>query len=257
MTHRSARSLRGSLFVTMSVAAFMLGGVAHAQQPPAAAPAKPAAKPAPKAAPAPAAKPAQAPAAPQQPVAQGPGQADIPPMVYSAWTKLCSTPGQNGQDANSPKVCSTMRDGSTETGIPLVSTALIEPDGAKKIFRVTIPAPLALQFGSRIIVDSNEPNSSPFVTCMGNACVADYEGTPELITKLKKGQTLSVQAVNLAGTPISFPVPLAEFAKANEGPPTDLKQYEEYRKKLAEEMQKKADDLKAKLQQQGQTPANR
>ena len=33
----------------------------------------------------------------------------------------------------------------------------------------------------------------------------------------------ALQAINLAGSPISFPLPLVDFAKAGEGPPTDPK----------------------------------
>jgi invasion protein IalB len=258
MTHRIAPSLRGSLIASISTATLVIGAtVAFAQQPPPAAPkpaapaAKPAApKPAAPAAAAPQPAPAQAPAA----QAGAPPQAELPPLVYSPWAKICSTPGQNGQDANTPKVCFTARDARTETGVPVVAAALIEPDGVpKKIFRVTVPSPVQLQYGTRIIVDSNEPNSGQFFTCFAAGCMSDYEATPELITKLKKGQTLSVQAINLAGTQISFPVPLAEFAKINEGPPMDPKKYEESQQKLQQELEKKANEAREKLkQQQGQ-----
>jgi invasion protein IalB len=128
-------------------------------------------------------------------------------------------PGQNGQDANTPKVCFTGRDARTETGVPVVATALIEPDGnGKKIFRVTVPNGVQLQHGTRIIVDTDQPFTAQFLICLNNSCMSDYEATPELIAKLKKGQTLSIQAINVSGKPISFPVPLADFAKVNEGP---------------------------------------
>jgi invasion protein IalB len=262
MTHRIAPCLRGSLAAGISITALVLGGmVALAQQPPPAAPPKPAApKPAaPAAAPKPAAPAAQKPAAAPAPAAQAaPPQADMPPLVYSPWTKFCSTPGQNGQDASAPKVCFTGRDARTETGVPVVAAALIEPDGIpKKIFRVTVPSPVQLQYGTRIIVDSNEPSTSQFFTCFANGCMSDYEGTPELIAKLKKGQTLSVQAINLGGTQISFPVPLGDFAKVNEGAPMDPKELEAREKKMQEDLQKKGEEMRKKLEQQGQAPATK
>jgi invasion protein IalB len=259
MTHRIARSLRGSLVASVSITALVLGGmVALAQQPPAPAAPKPAAPKAaaPKpAAPAAAQKPAATPPAPAAQAA--PPQADMPPLVYSPWTKFCSTPGQNGQDANAPKVCFTGRDARTETGVPVVAAALIEPEGIpKKIFRVTVPSPVQLQYGTRIIVDSNEPSTSQFFTCFAQGCMSDYEGTPELIAKLKKGQTLSVQAINLGGTQIAFPLPLGDFAKVNEGAPIDPKELEAREKKVQEELQKKGEEMRKKLeQQQGQAPA--
>src|SRR4051794_39726122 len=109
MRHRVASSLRGSLIAGASATALVFGGLtALAQQPPApAAPAKPAApKPAAPAKPAAQAPAAQKPAQQQaqQPAPAAPAQAagDMPPLVFSPWTKFCSTPGQNGQDANAP-----------------------------------------------------------------------------------------------------------------------------------------------------------
>ena len=54
--------------------------------------------------------------------------------------------------------------------------------------------------------------------------MADYEATPELVDKLKKGQMLQIQAINLAAAAITFSLPLVDnsgnsFQKANEGPP--------------------------------------
>jgi hypothetical protein len=69
--------------------------------------------------------------------------------------------------------------------------------------------------------------------------VADYEATPELVGKLKKGQMLQIQATNLAAAAITFPLPLVDssgnsFMRANEGPPTDPKVFQEQPKKERE-----------------------
>jgi len=200
------------------------------------------------------AKPAQPPAqaAPAAPApAPQQAQGSLPQLIYSPWAKICS----KGQEPNAKQVCFTGRDARTDSGIPVVAAALIEPEGeAKKIFRVTVPSPVQLQYGTRIIVDQNQPLTGPFFTCFQNGCMADYDGTPDLITKLKKGQTLNVQAINLAGNQITFPVPLAEFAKANEGPPTDPKVLEEQQKRLQDELQRKAEEARKKLEAQGQQP---
>jgi hypothetical protein len=128
-----------------------------------------------------------------------------------------------------------------------------------KKFRVTLPSPLQLQFGTRLIIDKEAPLSSPFFTCFANGCMADYDSTSDLLGKLKKGQMLVIQAINLAGNAISFPLPLTDtsgnsFQKANEGPPTDPKVFEEQQKKLQEDLQKRADELRKKLESQGGAP---
>jgi hypothetical protein len=49
---------------------------------------------------------------------------------------------------------------------------------------------------------------------------------------------------------------LNDFAKAYDGPPTDPKAFEEQQRKLQEELQKKADEARKKLEgQQSQAPA--
>ena len=48
-------------------------------------------------------------------------------------------------------------------------------------------------------------------------------------------------------------VPLADFAKAYDGPPTDPKKFEEQQKQLQEELQKRAEEARKKLESQQQT----
>jgi invasion protein IalB len=256
MTHSiviaPARPVRRSFATATAAAVFSLvAGLAGAQTPPAQQQQRPAqqrpAQPA-QQRPAQPAQPAQPPAAAPAPAPQAQPQQQMPQLIYSPWAKFCG----KGQDANAKQVCFTGKDARTEAGVPVVAAALIEPEGEpKKIFRITLPSPLQLQYGTRVIVDQQQPLTGPFFTCFANGCMADYEGTPDLIGKLKKGQTLTIQAINLAGAAISFPLPLAEFAKANEGPPVDPKVFEEQQKKLQEELQKRAEEARKKLEQSG------
>lgn len=241
-----------------SVAFLMTLGGAQAQAPaPSPAPAAP--KAAPKAAP-PKAAPKAGPAAPaaQAPAAQAPGA--TPPeqqvqLIYAPWTKFCL----KGQDAGAKQVCFTGKDGRIESGQPVIAAVIIEPEGEpKKILRVTLPLGMQLVHGTRVIVDTNAPAQSPYVICFQNGCMSDYDVTPELLTNLKKGQNLIVQAINSNGAPLTLPLPLQEFAKAYDGPPTDPKVFEETQKKLQEELQKRAAEARAKLEAQqpagGATP---
>lgn len=250
---RQGRRMAG---MATTAAAIVLAVASAQAQAPAPAPAQRPAAPAPAqqrpAAQAPAQqRPAQA-APQQQAPAPAPQQAqgDQPQLIYSPWAKFCN----KAPDPGAKQVCFTGRDARTEAGVPVVAAALIEPEGEpKKILRVTLPSPLQLQYGTRIVVDNNPPLASPFFTCFANGCMADYEGTPDLIQKLKTGQSLVVQAINLPGNQVGFPVPLADFKKVNEGAPMDPKKYEEDQKKIQDDLQKKADDLRKKLEQQGQS----
>ena len=132
----------------------------------------------------------------------------------------------------------------------MVAAVIIEPEGEpKKILRVTLPLGMQLVHGTRIIVDNNPPQQSPYVICFANGCMSDYEATPELLANMKKGQNLVVQAINANGAALTLPLPLGgEFGKAFDGPPTDPKVFEETQKKLQEELQKRAEEARKKLE---------
>ncbi len=255
---------RGQVLALLAATAMVpFGAGAQAQQaaPKAAAPKAAAPKAAPKAAPAPT---AQAPAAQPQGPAGGQAPAGQPEqqqvqLIYAPWTKFCL----KGQDANAKQVCFTGKDGRIESGQPVIAAVIIEPEGEpKKILRVTLPLGMQLVHGTRIIVDNNPPQQSPYVICFANGCMSDYEVSPELLNNLKKGQNLVVQAINANGAPLTLPLPLQEtggsFAKAYDGPPTDPKVFEETQKKLQEELQKRAEEARKKLEaaQQGQAGAS-
>jgi invasion protein IalB len=250
---------RGRVFALLAATALatsFLASEVQAQAPapaPAAAPkAKPKAAPkAAPAAPAPTAQQAPPPAAAGAPPAGGapaPGgqpQDQQVQLIYAPWTKFCL----KGQDANAKQVCFTGKDGRIESGQPVIAAVIIEPEGEpKKILRVTLPLGMQLVHGTRVIVDNNPPLQSPYVICFANGCMSDYEATPELLANMKKGQNLVVQAINSNGAPLTLPLPLGEFAKAYDGPPTDPKVFEETQKKLQEELQKRAEEARKKLE---------
>jgi hypothetical protein len=80
--------------------------------------------------------------------------------------------------------------------------------------------------------------------------MSDYEASADLVTRLTKGQNLTVQAINANNQPISLTLPLADFNKAHTGAPTDPKVFEEQQKKLQEELQRRADEARKRLENQ-------
>jgi invasion protein IalB len=211
------------------------------------APPPPKKPPAPAPAPAAPAKPAPQ---PQQaaPVQAAPQQGAPPELIFSPWTKFCL----KGKDANPKEVCFTGKDARIESGMPVVAAVLIEPEGdpnQKKLLRVTLPLGVQLIHGTRVIIDNNQPMTAPYIICFTNGCMADYEFNADLVGKMKKGQQLAVQAINSTGQPISLGLPLADFAKAYDGPPTDPAVFEKQQQELQAQLQKRADDARKKLEQ--------
>jgi invasion protein IalB len=242
-TRPLGRALTAAFAAAGLMAAVMVVGTpALAQQPP--QPAKPAA---PKAAPAPKAAQKQQPqqqAQPQPPQQQA--GADQPQLMYSPWLKVCG----KGPETNNKQVCVLTKDGRLENGMPVAIVQLFEPEGEAKVLRVTVPLGMQLQHGTRMFIDQGQPSQSPYKICFPVGCMSDYAVTDDMIANMKKGQQIVVQAINMQGTPISLPLPLNDFAKAYDGPPTDPKVVEEQQRKLQEELQKRAEDARKKLESQ-------
>ncbi len=192
--------------------------------------------------------PAQKGAAPADPAAAQGDQA-IPPLIYSNWTKICG----KGPEASAKTVCQTGKDGRLESGMPVVAAVIIEMEGeAKKVLQVTLPPGVLLPRGTRVVIDRDEPSAiiGSFLVCANGGCIAQLEATADTVAKLKKGQNLYVQAYNMAQNVMTLSLPLADFAKAYDGPPTDPKELEEKNKKLQDELQKRANEARQKLEQQ-------
>jgi invasion protein IalB len=228
---RPARRTISVLAKTAAVAvalAVAVASAASAQQPK---------KPAPK-------KPPAAPA--QQQPAPPPAQQEQVQLIYSPWTKFCL----KNKDPQPKQVCFTGKDARIESGMPVVAAVLIEPQGdPKKILRVTLPLGMQLIHGTRVIIDQGQPMTAPYVICFTNGCMADYEASTQMIDQMKKGHGLVVQAINANAQPISLVLPLADFAKAYDGPPTDPKKFEAEQQQLQEQLQKRAEEARKKLEQ--------
>jgi len=232
MTHRHFfTAAKTSALACVAVAvAVGLAAQSSAQQP----------SPAPKAPPAQKAPPAknQQKGGQQQQQQQQPqqqAQPEQPKIDFSPWTKVCP----KGQEANAKAVCLTGKDGVIETGMPVVAAVLIEPEGEpRKVLRVTLPLGMALQPGTRVVIDQGQPMTAPYVLCAPNGCMADYEASGELIANLKKGKGLAIQGMNQAGQALTLVLPLSDFAKAYDGPPTDPEQFRKNQQKRFEDHQK-------------------
>src|SRR5215470_9360098 len=201
----AARALGLGLGALAAIAALIVG-TSHSVAQQSAPKAQPKAKP--KAAPAP------------TPQAQQGGQPDL---TYSFWTKVC----QKGPEANAKQVCFLARDARVESGMPVAVVVLVEPEGEAKKLRVTLPLGVLLQPGTRVIIDNGQPLTGPYVICLPNGCMAEYDASDELITQMKSSQNLHVQGINGSRQPINIPMPLTDFAKAYDGPPIDPKELEQ------------------------------
>jgi hypothetical protein len=93
-----------------------------------------------------------------------------------------------------------------------------------------------------------QPLTAPYILCLADGCVADYEASQELIGNMKKGQGVAVQGINSQGQTISLPLPLNGFGKAYDGPPTEPKVFEAQQGKLHNGLERRAEEVRQKLE---------
>ena len=147
---------------------------------------------------------AAAPAAPRRRRRQQAAQQ--PQLIYSPWIKFCN----KDADPNAKQVCVTVKDGRIESGLPVVSVAIIEPDGdQRKLLRISRAARRAA--AARHAHD-RRPGAAgdravrhlPAAGVPPNGCMADYEANADMIGTHEEGpDVLTVQAINMNGQPMS------------------------------------------------------
>lgn len=182
----------------------------------------------------------------QQSEAAKPAAPEVPPLIYSNWTKLCS----KNPEAGGKTMCRVGKDGRLESGTPMVGAMLMEMEGEqRKLLQIMLPLGILLPRGTRVLIDSDEQGALvlPIVVCSGSGCMAQAEANADMVAKLKKGQNLYIQAYNMQQAVFTLALPLADFAKAYDGPPTDPKELEEKNKRLQDELAKRG---RERLQQQ-------
>lgn len=247
----SAAGLGGALVLSTAALAQQPAPTQQPQRAPAQRPAAAPATPAKPAQPA----PAQAPAADAQPGgAPGAGAASAGPAIVQVkpepsqtdWTKVC------GKDpANNVEICYTTRDFVSDQGQPVLAVAVYDAKGPQpqRIVRFLMPLGLMLQPGIRFAVDQGQPNPGRYAVCFPNGCFAEAPGLKDdFINSMKKGTTINVSVQNQVAREVTFAVPLAGFGKAFDGPAIDPKELEARQKHLQEELEKRSDELRKRLE---------
>ena len=207
-------------------------------------PAAPAAQPAQPAQQAQPAQPAPQPGAPAQP---GPTRVELQPS-QADWTKVCGKDPSTGKE-----ICYTTRDfGQAADQPPVLALAVYDVKGDDtKIVRLLLPPALLIRPGFRFSVDKGAALEGTFEICFPNGCFAESKVRAATIDTVKKGTALNIVVKNQFNNEITFGLPLAGFGKAYDGAPIDPKVLEEQQKQLQDELQKRAEEERKRLESQG------
>jgi invasion protein IalB len=148
------------------------------------------------------------------------GQQQGRPLTYTPWRKVCF---KATREAESKMVCRTTINGKWDTGQIGIRVDLIEREGDPVArLQMFLPPGSFLQPGIKLTVDKRAPMQIPYVICLTNGCVAGSAANAALIHDLESGQTLALESVNSNVVGVTNSIPLHEFAKVHQGPPTQV-----------------------------------
>ncbi len=172
----------------------------------------------------------------------------------AAWVKLCEKAPSLQEEGQELDVCLTHHeriDGNT--GRVLVSAAIRQVEGKDtRSLMVMVPLGMALPAGVQARVDDNEAIKLNYTLCHVGGCTAETEATDEIIEQFRNGEQVVVAAMNLAGKPIGFPVPLSGFTKAYAGDPVDNEKYRAARQQLMQTIRQRQIAMMKRAQEEQQ-----
>lgn len=205
-------------------------------------------------------RPAQRPAqpAPAQQQQQQPAQAQQGQQPASnrvelkatqpEWTKVCGKDQAAGKE-----ICYTTRDfGQEADQQPVLAVAVYDVKGdEQRIVRLLLPVGLLLKPGFRFSLDKGAMLEGTYEICFPNGCFAESRIGKAQLDTMKKASTLNIVVKNQMNNEVVFVVPMTDFGKAFDGAAIDPKVLEEQQKQLQDELQKRAEEERKRLEGTG------
>lgn len=191
------------------------------------------------------AQPAPAPAPAQPQSETGPLVVQVrPEPTQTEWTKVC------GRDpGNQREICYTTRDFVSDQGQPVLAVAVYDVKGdPQRIVRFLLPIGLLLPTGIRFGVDQGQPIAGRYEICFPNGCFAEARVNEAQLNAFKRGTNVNISVQNQAARELTFQVPLAGFGRAFDGPAIDPAELQRNQERMQQEMQRREDELRRRLQ---------
>ncbi|MGJ8571072.1 MAG: invasion associated locus B family protein [Hoeflea sp.] len=159
------------------------------------------------------------------------------------WYKTCTKQEDND-------VCIVQNLVTAPTGQLLTAVGLISVTGKvnRMIMQVTVPTARLIQPGINLQVDGGQAQRLEYAICMPETCVAETLLTDAMVAAFKKGGELVLTSVNYQRTPNPLKISLEGFTQAYDGDPIAQSELQERQRLLQEEMVKKADEARKKLE---------
>lgn len=162
----------------------------------------------------------------------------------SAWIKVC----EKDPTDEKKEICVVTQELRGQGGNFLASAGVRTFDEGKKSALIFgLPLGMLLQPGIRYQIDQGEQTSGQFGICLPTGCFAEIPIEPTAVDSFKKGSELVLLAISGRGQTVPFRMSLVGFTKTFDGPPMDPKVLAATQRKLEEEIRKRAEERRKKL----------
>jgi invasion protein IalB len=152
-------------------------------------------------------------------------------LQYEPWTKICIG-GANCFVATGAR-------GKCDPSGGGLSINVLNGDNmslsARLMTRRMLEGPINIQ------LDQSNPISIPNPECQGLGCGGKLNIGSEMIERIKRSRTVTVEATDTSHQKLSLSFSLADFSQAYEGPGTEPKVFEESQEKLKELLRQRAE----------------
>ena len=160
-----------------------------------------------------------------------------------SWFKVCTKQAETD-------ICNVQFNVAADTGQLITAVNLLTVKGKinRRIFQVAVPTGRFLPEGLSVRIDEGKVNKLPYTICLPNRCLAEVQLSDQLVSALKRGNKITLTSVNFQNKKNPIEVTLTGFTAAYDGPAIQRTDLEKRQKKLQEELQKKAEAARKKLE---------
>ncbi|MEM6462348.1 MAG: invasion associated locus B family protein [Pseudomonadota bacterium] len=159
------------------------------------------------------------------------------------WFKVCTKQEDND-------VCVVQNITAASTGQLLTAVGLIVVEGKvnNRLLQVSVPSARTIPPGVAMQIDGGQAQRIPYSVCMPDKCVAQVPLTDAIVDSFKRGGEVVFTSVNFQRAPNPIKVSLQGFTSAFDGEPVAQSELQERQRLLQEEMQRKAQAARDKLE---------
>lgn len=159
------------------------------------------------------------------------------------WYKECSKQADND-------ICVVQNIVTAQSGQLITAVGLVDVTGKvnQKLLQVTVPIARFIPPGVSLQVDGGKQTKIAYAVCLPDKCIAQIPMTDAIIDTFKKGGEAVFTSVNAQRAANPIRISLAGFTQAFDGPALGLAERDEKAKAREDEIRKKLEESRAKLQ---------